>query len=193
MSLLVTVARYRTITGDSSSTEAVASAAIEDATDLLSEALGRPGALKSTERTESMRVGANGDLHPLAVPVTDVDGYDSFSTHTIYGASADAGVPFGLIGSDVPSVASVTYTGGWTERSANVGDPDALPAYIERDIAAAAYAVIHGGAPMLVPAGAVSASVGDASVSFGSGGAAGGGSSRIAWSPETMRWRRRYA
>lgn len=193
MSLLVTVARYQTITGDTTTAASAASAAIEDATDMLSEALGRPGALKSEARTEVMRVGANGDLHPLAVPVTAVTGYSSFSTHTIYGASADAGLPLGLIGTDLPSTVTVTYTGGWLERSANPPGPSRLPAYMERDIAVAAYHILRPGAALLVPAGASSASVGDASVSFGAGGSPSGGSSRITWSAETLRWKRRRA
>lgn len=193
MALLVTVARYQTLTGDTATAASAASAAIEDATAMLAETLGRPQALKSESRTETMNVGRNGDLRPLAVPVTAVTGYDSFTTHTIYGASADATIPLGLLGTDVPSTVEITYTGGWLERIAAGSVPNALPAYMERDIAVAAYQILRPGTMLAVPAGVSSASVGDASVSYGASGAPGGGSSRISWSAETLRWRRRNA
>lgn len=187
MSLLVTVERYRVITGDTTTAASAASAAIEDATSLLSEALGRPEALKSAERTETMRVDAGGTCRPLAVPVTVAAGYD-FDTAALYGASPDS-TPFrGLESSDLPATVSVTYTGGWVERTANPTAANRLPASMEVDIAHAAHQLTH---PTIgsVPAGASSVSVGDARVSYGPSGAPSGAD--VTWSRQTMRWRRK--
>lgn len=190
MSLLVTVERYRVITGDTSTAASAASAAIEDATSLLSEALGRPEALKSAERTESMRVDAGGTCRPLAVPVTVAAGYD-FDTAALYGASPDS-TPFrGLTADELPATVDVTYTGGWVERWANLGEVNALPASMEMDIAAAAYVLCHPSTPGAIPAGATSVSLGDASVSYGASGAPSGAAGAISWSKGTMRWKRR--
>lgn len=190
MSLLVTAARYRVITGDSASSAGAVTAAIEDATDLLAEKLRRPDALKSAERTETMQVGAGGQLRPLAVPVTVCAGYD-FDTAAIFGASPDS-TPFrGIEAADLPATVAVTYTGGWVERSANPSATNRLPAYMERDIAFAARTLLSPGVGAAVPAGATSVSVGDASVSFGPSGAPGGGDAGISWSRRTMAWRRR--
>lgn len=190
MSLLVTVARYQVITGDTSTAASAASAAIEDATSLLSEDLGRPEALKSEERTEAMHVGEDGMLRPLAVPVTVAAGYD-FDTAAIFGASPDS-IPFrGLEASELPATVSVTYTGGWVERSANPTAANALPLSLEYDIAHAAYHLCHAGAPVAVPAGASSVSLGDASVSYGPSGAPSGATGAISWSRKTLRWKRR--
>lgn len=190
MSLLVTVERYQVITGDTSTAASAASAAIEDATSLLSEALGRPEALKSAERTEIVHVDAGGVCRPLAVPITVAAGYD-FDTAALYGASPDS-TPFrGLLASELPSTLSVTYTGGWVERWANLGAANALPASMEADIAWCAHARLRPGQGLAVPAGASSVSVGDASVSFGAGGAPARSESGYAWSKGTMKWKRR--
>lgn len=189
MSALVTVERYRVITSDTTTAASAASAAIEVATDLLAEALGRPGALKSQERTETMHVDSAGIVRPLAVPVTVAAGYD-FDTAALYGAAPDS-TPFrGLEAQDLPATVSVTYTGGWLERWANLGAVNALPASMELDIAHAAYHLCH---PTIgsVPAGASSVSLGDASVSYGPSGAPSGATGAISWSKGTMRWRRR--
>lgn len=189
MSLLVTTARYAIITGDTTTHASAASAAIEDATALLADELGRPDGLDSRERTETMHVGDGGQLRPLAVPVTAAAGYD-FDSAAIFGASPDS-TPFrGVFGSDLPSTVSVTYTGGFVERTANPSATNRLPVEMERDIAWAAHALLH---PLSasVPAGAASVSLGDASVSFGPGGAPGGGTGGVSWSRATLRWRRR--
>lgn len=189
MSLLVTVARYQVITGDTTAAASAASAAIEDATSLLSEALGRPEALKSVERTETMHVDTAGVVRPLAVPVTVAAGYD-FDTAALYGAAPDS-TPFrGLEASDLPATVSVTYTGGWVERQANAGAVNALPAAMERDIAWAAHALSHP-ASGAAPAGATSVSLGDAAVSYGPSGAPARAEDGVAWSKATMRWKRR--
>lgn len=189
MSALVTVARYRTLTGDTSTAASAASAAIEDATSLLAEDLGRPDALDSRERTETMHVDEGGQLRPLAVPVTVCAGYD-FDTAAIRGASPDS-TPFrGIEASDLPATVSVTYTGGFVERTANPSAANRLPVSLEADIAHAAYRLTH---PTIgsVPAGASSVSLGDASVSYGPSGAPSGATGGVSWSRQTLRWKRR--
>lgn len=190
MSLLVTVERYRVLTGDTSTAASAASAAIEDATSLLAEDLGRPEALKSEQRTETMHVDSSGIVRPLAVPVTVAAGYD-FDTAALYGAAPDS-TPFrGLESSELPATVAITYTGGWVERTANPSAANRLPVSLEADIAHAAYALCHPATPGAVPAGATSVSLGDASVSYGPSGAPSGATGAIAWSRQTMRWRRR--
>ncbi len=187
MSALVTVERYRVITGDTTTAASAASAAIEDATDLLADALGRPGALKSAERTETMHVGDGGQLRPLAVPVTVCADLEH-DTAQMYGASPDTTAFRGYFGDDLPRTVDVTYTGGWVERTANAGAVNALPAAMEQDIARAAYHLTH---PTIgsVPVGAQSVSLGDASVSYGASGAPSGAD--VAWSRGSMKWKRR--
>ncbi len=190
MSLLVTVERYRVLTGDTSTAASAASAAIEDATSLLAEDLGRPDALDSRQRTETMHVDEGGQLRPLAVPVTVCAGYD-FDTAALYGASPDS-TPFrGIEASDLPATVSVTYTGGWVERTANPSATNRLPVSLEYDLAHAAYHLCHAGTPAAVPAGASSVSLGDASVSYGASGAPSGATGAISWSRKTLRWKRR--
>lgn len=190
MSLLVTVARYRTLTGDNTTAASAASAAIEDATSLLSEDLGRPDALDSRERTETMHIDAGGMCRPLAVPVTVCAGFD-FDTAAIHGASPDTGPFRGLEAGDLPATVAVTYTGGWLERTANPSATNRLPLSLEADIAHAAYHLCHPATPGAVPAGVSSVSMGDASVSYGPSGAPSGATGAVSWSRQTMRWKRR--
>lgn len=189
MSLLVTVERYRVITGDTSTAASAASAAIEDATDMLAERLGRPGALKAEERTEAVRVGPTGLLRPLAVPVTVCAGY-TFDTAAVYGASPDSVSVIGFA-DNLPRTVALTYTGGFVERTANPTDPARLPEHMERDLALAARAIVSGVGDTAAPAGAVSVSLGDASVSYGPGGPPAGAEAGISWSRQTLAWRRR--
>lgn len=188
--MLVTTERYRIITGDTATAAGTVTAAIEDATALLADELGRPDALESAERTETMHVGPNGHLRPLAVPVTACAGYE-FDTAQIYGASPDSAPFRGLLASELPTTVSVTYAGGFVERTANPSAANRLPVEVERDLAWAAYALAHPSAP--VAPGATSVSLGDASVSYGPSGAPGGGTGAVSWSRATLRWRRRRA
>lgn len=191
MTPLVTVERYRVITGDSSTAASAASAAIEDATALLSEDLGRPDALDSRVRTETMTVGESGRTRPLAVPVTVADGY-TFDTAQLYGASPDSPLVVGFAG-DRPRTVSVVYTGGFVERTANPSAANRLPEYMERDLAWAAHALLRPGEASLAPAGATSVSLGDASVSYGPNGAGARSEVGVNWSRRTRAWRRLLA
>lgn len=185
--MLLTLATYRTTTGDLDTTsEAFATAAAEAQT-LLEDALGRPGLLESDERTESLELHGGGYVYPNATPVTDAPGL-VVHDDIIYGATLDV-VDVVLIewSSSAPQRAEVTYTGGFTTATA--------PGYMLRDLAFATWAVLHPddlAASSAIPAGATSAKVGDVAISFGDGGAPGSDGrigAAIGWSAETLRHR----
>lgn len=180
---LVTFARYQSITGDTATPEYLVSARIEYAVELLEDELARP--LASAERTETLWPTRDGRLWPSATPITDpgdyqVDGLALFSS--------PFPIAFGFVLGD--SV-DVTYTGGWVERSANPTAANRLPTCIERDLAYAANALGDPAAGSLsgLPVGVTQASVGDVSVTFGSGGAGAASESQVRWSRETLAYR----
>lgn len=183
--MLVSVARYRTITGDVESEASAVSAAIEDATALLEDELGRP--LESDERTERMYPGAGGVLYPLATPISDAGDYTIDGTTLRSGSFGVA--PAWLGGQEW---VEVTYTGGFVERSANPNAANGLPAYVERDLAWAAHALMRP-VPALasLPAGTGSAQVGDVALGAAGGGSLSAASVGVSWSRETLRLRRR--
>lgn len=187
---LVTVARYQEITGDTTTAASAVSARIEDATDLLEAELGGR-LLRSEERTEQMYRDRLGRLYPRALPITDG------GTYTVDGATLRGGSPLAwpdIITDPFDSVA-VTYTGGYVERTANPTAANRLPVYVEYDIAWAAYQLLHPSAAtalVSIPAGASSASLGDASVSSSSGALSVGMTAVVdgIWSRDTLRLRR---
>lgn len=179
---LVTIARYKAITGDTTTGDPAISAAIEDATDRLEERLDRP--MRSASRSETMYPDKMGRAYPHAVPITVADGY------TIDGYSLTGAWPwpwFDIV-TDSRIAPAITYTGGWVERSANPTAPNRLPAHFEEDIAWAAYALTHPQPDSPYPVGAVSVTLGDASVSFGPGGAPAPNRSGIRWSRQTLKY-----
>lgn len=185
---LVTVERYALITGDTVSSASQVSARIEDAVALLEEELGRP--LASVERTEDMWPTRDGMLWPRATPVTVAP--DDYTING-YGLTGAGAWPSGVNWFTGPSTpVSVTYTGGYVERTANPTATNRLPACIERDLAWAAYRLGHPATALsFVPAGASSVSLGDASISWGSGGAPGAAADLLvgAWSRQTLAYR----
>ena len=157
---LVTVARYRALTQDTATASALVEAAIDEATDLLVDALGRP--VEQAQRTEMLEPTRDGWVWPTVVPLVAAPGW----TIDGYGLRG----PFGPAWPDVTGRVEATYIGGWVERTANPSAPNRLPAYIERDLAYGANALIF--APPAAtatdyPKGATSVSLGDASVTFG--------------------------
>jgi hypothetical protein len=182
--MIVLVATYQRITGDTETDPAVASARIEEAVDALEDELARP--LAQSERTERMWADRAGWFWPRATPIVEAEGY-TVDGHGLIGAPAHLSWTYGT-GVDV------TYTGGWLERTANEG-PFALPACIERDICYAADAL--GTLPQFGQAelvGAQSVRVGDVSVTHGAGGAPPiGDRLRGVWSRQTLRYRYRRA
>lgn len=182
--MLVTVARYRAITGDTETATSAVTAAIEDATAALESELGRP--LAEDEREERMYPGRDGTMYPLATPVLDAGDY------TIDGSTL-RGPTFGwpsLVGPT--DYVTVTYRGGFVERSANPTAPNRLPPYVERDVAWAAYALMRP-VPALasLPAGTGSAQVGDVSIGAAGSSPLSAASVGMSWSRESLRLRRR--
>lgn len=185
--MLVTIDRYRAITGDETTDDITASALIEEATILLEEALDRP--LASAVRTERMHPRRDGTFAPHAVPVTVADDYtiDGYSLKTTTFPSFTPFPDTTAEGTDV------TYTGGWVERTANVGATNALPLHIERDLAWAAWLLrdpttVQQAATL--PAGASSVSLGDAAVTFREGAPTVTlGEAGIRWSRRTLGYR----
>lgn len=156
---MITAARYAEITGDTATAASAVSARIEDAVELLEDYLDRP--LASGEVTEALVPDRWGRLWPRATPVTDGGDYE------VDGLALLATPAWGWPGFvDPSSTVTVTYTGGFTS--------DTLPSCIERDLAWATYRLLH---PSTVadlaglPAGATSARLGDAALTWGSGGA----------------------
>lgn len=181
--MLVTVTRYRSITGDNDSAASAVSARIEEAVDLLEDLLDRP--LEQDEQTEALHPSRDGWLWPRAVPIAVApDGYEA-DGYGLRGAHPWPLVPFGIEGDTI----SVTYTGGFLEPEANPG-PYALPRYIERDLAWAAYRLIHAPTPAVAVTSEVSsASVGDVSVTYRDGARPSMDVLEGTWSPRTLAWR----
>lgn len=184
--MLVTVVRYRSITGDQESAASAVTARIEEATDLLEDELDRP--LEEGDFTEALVPTRDGMLWPKATPITDggdftIDGLGLRSSTSFLGWPS-------MVGEVTP--VEVSYSGGYVERTSNPDEANRLPAYIERDIAWAAHHLLHPQTPAVVPAGAESASVGDVSIDYGAGGAPAPSDSSGWWSAKTLghRYRR---
>lgn len=185
MASLVTAARYRSVTLDTSSAEATVTAALERAEALVEEYLRRP--LASTSRTETVRFAGDGRVYPAATPITAVTGgyVIVVGGQAISGAPIDAAPSFPSFGETTyPATATITYTGGY--------DASSLPETIAEVISWAAHRRLHTGALTSVPAGATAAAVGDVSVSFGPRGASSSG--RLTEDDEAALapWRRRF-
>jgi len=183
--MLVTVLRYRSITGDQVTGDEAVSARIEEATELLEGELGRP--LEQAERTERMQPTRDGLLWPLATPLVAATDY-TIDGHGLTGASVFG---YDFIRGGTMTAIDVTYTGGWLERTANPSSAFRLPVHIERDIAFAAQALGQTPTPLAVPAGASSVSLGDASVTFKDGYHPDPADAGVSWSKETLGYRYR--
>lgn len=186
MGYLVTVETYRTTTDDWVTDPVTVSARIEQAQELLEDALERP--LEAIERTERMYPTRDGYLWPRATPILDAP-----ENYTIDGAGLFGVFPlptFDIIAPTVPYV-SVVYTGGWAERTSDPAATNRLPKVIESDLCWAAKALGDAFAPAQFPPGAVSVTLGDASVSFGPNGAPGPAAGEPQWSKATLRYRYR--
>jgi hypothetical protein len=176
---VLTVARYRAITGDKATDSVVVSALIEDAIDLCVEALGRELEY-AANITEALWPTKDGRLWPSRTPLM------ACTQWTIDGDGL-IGV-FGPTWPNLTGAISVVYSGGWVERSANPGAVNMLPSYIERDLAFATKALISPPSQEY-PAGATSVRLGDAAVTFGPDGAPRAGADSVQWSRRTLRHR----
>lgn len=174
--MLVTVERYRLITGDETTAATAVTAALVEAQDLLSEDLGWD--LEEDERTETLDVVA-GAVYPTAIPITAVAAGQTIDGYAIRGA-APLGVDILVENSYDPDRprATVTYTGGWTDVT--------VPASIRRAIAWAARGILTPASAEAVPDGATSVRLGDASVTFAT--AQHRATTGITWPAKTMRW-----
>lgn len=186
MTLVITAARFRAITGSGAYDAGLVDQALEDAQDLLVDALGRQ--IVEAQYTERLEPTRDGWLWPTVVPIVSAPGW----TIDGYGLRG----PFGPGWPDETGRIEVVYTGGWVERTANPTAPNRLPAYIERDLAYAALAILQTtpdaeGRDQLLPsfpAGATSISLGDLSVSFGPDGPPSPSADQITWSRRTLAW-----
>lgn len=181
---LLTEARYRAITGDTTTAASAVEDAIEEAEAILADALQRE--LAEDERTEKLVPTRDGYLWPSCTPITVATGYMIDG----YGLAGS----FGPAWPDETGRVEVTYTGGWVERTANPSVTNRLPVCIERDLAYAAASIIVA-EPVTTtspyPVGATSVRLGDAAVIFGADGAPRRGSDTVVWSRRTLAYRAR--
>jgi hypothetical protein len=158
---VVTVARYRVITGDTSTDTAEVSARIEDATIMVEEELDRP--LELAERTETIRLasdpyGWTGWLaYPRSTPIMSVPADSAYRIEddvTLSGVQP-ATTPFWTWSESYRPHATITWTGGYTSST--------LPKKLEAAICDLAHALLT---PAAVPVGATSIRVGDVAVTY---------------------------
>jgi len=174
--MLVTVARYRQLTSDTTTPDADLELALTDAQRLIEEHLRRP--LESAQRTETLRrYGMR--IYPTATPVTVAEGF------TISGGVAllDTSPVWNTWGGGNVSEATVTYVGGYTA--------DTLPVELAAAIAATAQDRVRG-SQSAAPYGATSVALGDARVTYDrpAGGSAAGLPPALADS--IAKYKRRY-
>lgn len=187
--MLVTIDRYRAITGDRTTPAVDFANALDDAVDRLEERLDRK--LASAQRTERMFPTRDWSLWPHATPVTAVPNGWTADGDRLFRSD---GFGFPVDFNSWPNTGvDVTYTGGWVERTANPSVANRLPAFIEADLAWAAYQLVRparAAAALDVPEGATSISLGDASVSYGPKGAVATAPAegRIKWSRRTLSY-----
>jgi hypothetical protein len=191
--LIVTVATYQSTTGDNTFGPTV-SAKLEEAQERLEDVLDRP--LEAISRTGVLIPGRDGTLSPRAVPIMSVDAG--------WMVADDRIVPQYLINAPnrlwwYPALGpTITYVGGWVERTANPNATNRLPICISDDLCWAAWRLLNPVDPNALtafPPGATSVQLGDAAVSFGGAGgspaANGRALSAVRWSPATLRYRYR--
>jgi len=173
---IVTIAVYRSVTGDTTTASGTVQTWLDDTEQELAEYLDRPLYFDGTERVR-INVERRGPVvYPRATPILD-GGTLTVAGNALVGASP-VDDPFST--SD-PAYAEVTYEGGWTAAT--------LPRAIRNDVCWAVRQAVRGEAARL-PVAATSVSLGDASVSFGGTGVPDQGDAR--WSRQTRRYRRRH-
>lgn len=181
---LLTIVRYQSFTGDTTTASAVVWPAILEAQELLEDELGRIGLLEDDgdDKTERLRIYDDnvlgGVVYPTAVPITDPGDYTQVGAG-LTGAAPDGGPYLWAVPEE--RYATVVYQGGY--------DDDTVPAYMARDLAFAAYQLLHADTLVGIPAGATSVRLGDAAITYAS--PTSGGTSGISWSKQTLRHRRR--
>jgi len=194
---LVSLARYVEITGDTDaevSASASALTALADAQALLEDDLGRPlEVAERVERSELLFDSWGAYVLPKVLPIVSAAGGLTIDGPMLRGASPTNSPA--VWGDPYDDEATVTYTAGYQAADAS---PDAgaetVPAWIERDIAWAAYVLRRPtvAATLAGAAGASSVSLGDASISYGGATSVPSPSaSGVHWSRATWKHRRR--
>ena len=157
---LLSFARYQQITRDVSTDEATVTARIEEATEMIEQALDRP--LELLERTEVLVLESDNAwgylAYPRSTPITAVPVnavYARYDDVTLRSVPPDGSPLFGAWLGSLPLTATVTWTGGFTAVT--------LPRKLERGIANLADAL---GTDVIAPSNASSISVGDVRVSY---------------------------
>lgn len=174
--LLVSVERYRKITGDTATDEDYVKEALADAQRLIEEELDRPLAIG--DRTEKLPV-INGVVYPIVTPIISAD-YQIRNSVALVDPSIDGGL---LSGNDYPFHATVSYRGGFTQQT--------LPVRLREAIARTAHRALNTGAVTSseIPDGAKTIKNGDVSITFGDEGV---GSTSSAILPSILDSIRRY-
>jgi hypothetical protein len=187
---LVDADTYGWYTGDHDTDASIVEQAIDKATKLLEERLGRQLAYGTyTERLPVYTVAGQLTVFPSVTPLATVlaNGTARGDQIAVDQLDADNAGNFAVWNpaNGEQHYATVTYLAGFT--------PDALPESVARDISACALRDLQDAAPSIIPVGASSVSVGDVSISFGPNGAPASASGGFEWSVDTLRWRKRKA
>lgn len=155
----VTVDGYRVHTGDLTTAGTVVTGALVEAEELLDEALRRH--LAWQERTDTLRIHPDGRVYPPAWPITDAD--LTIDGRALLGAAADETPFVGTFSTLTVNTATITWTGGFDDGT----NSTRLPATLRHAVYDLAKALAQDHQP--IPVGATSVSVGDVSISYGSG------------------------
>lgn len=172
--MILSVARYRAITGDDDTPGTKVTQALVDAQRLVEDELRRP--LERATVTERLPIygtpgfWGHGTVHPRRIPLVSVPAGSSYrilTTATATDASVDAGLfTLGDLNTPDTRTATVTFTGGWLPADDPLAgtDPYVIPVRLERAIAAIAQGLSTPVAAQ--PAGLLSASVDGVAVTF---------------------------
>jgi hypothetical protein len=187
---LVDADTYGWYTGDHDTDESIVNQAVDKATKLLEERLGRGLSYGTyTERLPVYTVAGTFTVFPSVTPLAAVltNGTGRGDQIADVDLDADNGQGFGVWNpaSGENRYATVTYLAGFT--------PDSLPESIIRDICACALRDLQDAAPSVIPVGASSVRVGEVALSFGANGAPASAAGGFEWSSDTLRWRKRKA
>lgn len=159
----VTVDKYRLYTGDYTTAGPVVTGSLVEAEGILSELLRRD--LAYDERAETVRIHGDGRVYPKAWPIRDAGGL-TIEGRAVLGVTSTLDLTgfVAFLGECEPASASLTYSGGFDDGT----NSRALPFTLAHALYDLARALAVDAPAGLV--GALSASVGDVSVSRGEAG-----------------------
>lgn len=162
--MIVSWTRYKTLTLDTTSSEASVTGKLVIAQAMLEDELDR--LLDNEARTETVTVKRDGRVYPKAVPITaPPSGAESvFHGRALSGVTWDTDESWSTVN---PPTATITYTGGYLPfDSGSATDETRVPVRLEQAIADLAHALLS--TPTGV-GGATSVRVGDAAVTYATG------------------------